>query len=463
MVYAPLDSDLLNQLRSAFYADPKNELAQNACTRIDPLEICTSRQRVQNSQHVFSYKVESEGKPVSNQKSSGRCWIFACLNVIRIPFIKHFNIDEFEFSQSYIFFWDKIERSYYFLNLIVETARRDEKVDGRLVSYLLSKPVNDGGQWDMLVNLINKHGLIPKKSFPESISSEASLQVNAILTSKLREFALILHGMISDKCSDEDIKKKIDDQISIIYRIVGICIGIPCKTFVWEYYDKSKQYHRIGPITPVEFYNEHVKPIFNVDDKVCLVTDPRHSNKYNQAYTVDCLGNVVGGRKVIYNNQPVELLAELCAASIKNNEPVWFGCQVSKRFANKLGLQDLKIHDYKLVFGVDVSLPMTKGQRMIYGESAMTHAMVLTAVTLDEKDKPTKWRVENSWGDDKGDKGYLLMTSEWFEEYVFEVVVDKSLVPEHVMDVFKQEPVVLPAWDPMGTLASCECSLNRIQ
>ncbi|XP_065217746.1 bleomycin hydrolase [Planococcus citri] len=453
MVYPPLSEEQLNKLKTAFYTDPKNILAQNACTRSEPLEVCISNSRVQESIHVFSHKIEAEAKPVTNQKSTGRCWIFACLNVIRVPFIKKYELEDFEFSQSYIFFWDKVERSYYFLNLVVETARRKEPVDGRLVSYLLSTPMNDGGQWDMLVNLINKHGLMPKKNFPESVSSEASAQLNSILTSKVREFAIILRKMVEDGNSDADIKSKIDEQMVIIFRIVGICIGIPNSTFTWEYLDKSKQYQSKGPITPLDFYKEYVKPVFNVDDKVCLVTDPRPSNKYNQAYTVDCLGNVVGGRKVIYNNQPVELLAQLCAESIKINEPVWFGCQVSKRFAGKLGLQDLRIHDYKLVFGVDVSVPMTKAQRMIYGESAMSHAMVLTAVTLDEKNKPTKWRVENSWGDDRGEKGYLLMTNEWFDEYVFEIVVDKSIVPKEVLDVFTQDPIVLPAWDPMGTLA----------
>ncbi|XP_050543304.1 bleomycin hydrolase isoform X2 [Daktulosphaira vitifoliae] len=440
--------------REAFYNDSKNILAQNACSRVSPTEVITSRDRVQECHHFYSHKIESEGKPVTNQRSSGRCWIFACLNVIRVPFIKHFNLEEFEFSQAFVFFWDKIERSNYFLNAIVQTAKRGESVDDRTTATLLSKPIEDGGQWDMLVNIITKYGLMPKKNFPESFSCETSSTVNIILNSKLREFAIVLHKLVSDHATDNEIKNKIEEQMEIVYRIVGICFGIPPNTFEWNYYDKSKQYQSIGPITPLDFYEQHVKPIFDVTNKVCLVSDPRPNNCYGQLYTLDMLNNMVGGRKVLYNNQPVEILIKAAQDSIvKRGEPVWYGCQVSKRFSDKLGLEDLKIHNYQLVFGTDVSVPMSKAERMLYGESAMTHAMVLTGVNLNNGGEPNKWRVENSWGEDRGDKGYLMMTTEWFKEYVFEVVVDKSLVPDEVLVVFQQEPQVLPIWDPMGTLA----------
>lgn len=195
----------------------------------------------------------------------------------------------------------------------------------------------------MIVNLINKHGLMPKKSFPESFSCESSSRMDAILKSKLREYAKVLRDLISTKASDADVQSKMNQQMKEIYNVVGICLGIPAKTFTWEYYDKSKKFQSIGPLTPKEFYERHVKPVFNVDDKVCLVTDPRPSNEYGKSYTVDCLGNVIGGRPVLYNNQPVELLMELVTKSLKNGEPIWFGCEVSKRFATKQGIEDLEM------------------------------------------------------------------------------------------------------------------------
>ncbi|GLH10551.1 Bleomycin hydrolase [Gryllus bimaculatus] len=438
MVASALSPETLQKFRNNFYADPKNILAQNVCTRVDPLEVCLNRKQLEETQHI-----ENEGKPITNQKNSGRCWIFASLNVVRIPFVKQYNLDEFEFSQGYLFFWDKIERCNYFLNNIVKTARRGEEVDGRLVSFLLHDPTCDGGQWDMIVNLINRHGLVPKKCFPESYSCESSMRMNAVLKSKLREYTKVLRDLISEGARDVDLHSKIEQQMAEVYRIVGICLGIPPETITWEYYDKSKQYNCVGPVTPLDFYLKYV----------CLVTDPRPTNSYGRAYTVDCLGNVVGGRPIVYNNQPVELLMKLAAESIKTQEPVWFGCEVSKRFAGKQGIEDLKVHDYKLVFGVDVTLGMTKADRLLYGESMMTHAMAFTAVSVDAEGNPVKFRVENSWGDERGEKGYLIMTSDWFKEFVFEVVVDRKFVPKDVLDVFQQEPIVLPAWDPMGTLA----------
>lgn len=235
----------------------------------------------------------------------------------------------------------------------------------------------------MITNLINKYGLMPKKCYPETYCSEASIRVNAVLKSKLREYTKVLRDLVASGKSDEEVKAKLDEQMGEIYRIVGICLGIPDDKFTWEYYDKSKAYHSIGPIKSIDFYEKYVKPVFNVDDKVCIVTDPRSTSVFKQAYTIECLGNVVGGRPVLYNNQPVELLMELVATSLKNGEPVWFGCEVSKRFAAKQGIQDLTVHDFKLLFGTDIQTTLSKGERMIYGESAMTHAMTFTAVSCD--------------------------------------------------------------------------------
>ncbi|CAG4932099.1 unnamed protein product [Colias eurytheme] len=473
----PLTLDTLNKLRDDFYKCPKNELAQNVCTRFDPFEVAISKRKTDAALHVYNIKVESEGKPVTNQENSGRCWLFAALNVMRLPFMKKYGIEEFEFSQTNLnnktlevvsvrdlvatqlsFFWDKIERSHYWLNNIVNTAKQGEKLEGRLVNFLLKDPINDGGQWDMIVNLVNKYGVMPKKCFPESFSSRRSLHMNAIIKTKLREFAKELRELVANKASDDEIQATINKQIGVIYHIVATCLGTPPEQFTFEYYNKEKAYNKIGPISPLQFYNEHVRPLFNVDDKVCLVSDPRESNPFGALYTLQCLGNVVGGRQTAYNNQPIETLIKVVKDSITGGEAVWFGCEVSKRFERKNGLEDLDAQDYKLVFNTEVQVGLCKAERLLYGDSCMTHAMVFTAVGTDDEGNVRKFRVENSYSDKEFDKGYLLLTEPWFREFVFEVVVDKKYVPSEVLDVFKQEAVVLPAWDPMGTLACPVCN-----
>uniref|UniRef100_A0A2R5LC70 Bleomycin hydrolase n=1 Tax=Ornithodoros turicata TaxID=34597 RepID=A0A2R5LC70_9ACAR len=449
-----LTKDALEDFQKAFDKDPKNRLAQNVCTKVDLKDVLVSCAGARNTAHVFSHKVDPEGKPGTNQKCSGICWLFAYLNATRIPMMRHYELEEFEFSQSYLFFWDKVERCNFFLNNMVTTARKGEPVDGRLMSFLLYNPTEDGGQWHMLCNIVKKYGLVPKKNFPESFCSESTMQMNATLKSKLREYARDLRQMVESGASDGDIAERIKGMTETCYRIVSICLGSPPSTFTWEYYNKNKTYCKVGPITPVEFYEKHVKQLFNVDDKICLVNDPRPTCPYENTYTVEYLGNMVGGQEVIYVNQPIEVLMQAVVDSIKENEAVWFGCQIQKRFDRKRGIQDLTLHEYDLMFGTSVTLGLSKAERLLYGESMMSHAMVFTGVSLDDDNNPVKFRVENSWGDDIGNKGYLAMTQEWFKEFTFEVVVDKKFVSPGVLSVANKDPKVLPAWDPMGALAA---------
>lgn len=453
-----IPSAVLSSFRQKFEADSKNRLAQNTCVKHDILEVMRSPQ-AETTQHIYNHKIETEGKPVSDQKSSGRCWIFAMLNCMRLPFMKQLKIEEFEFSQNYIFFWDRIERLHYALKVFVETARRGEPVDGRLVQHLLRHPSEDGGQWQMLVNLVTKHGVVPKKCFPDAWSSENTRQLGLIGNNKMREYCKILRAMVVADRSEHDVNAEIERMMEEIYRITSICIGSPPETFTFEYYDKDKQYHKIGPITPIEFYNEHVKPVYNIADKVVIVNDPRPDNPYDRLYTVEYLNNMSGSPLVLYINKPAELLKEVAFQSICANEPVWFGCDVGKRCSwKKFGLEDLNLYNYELVFGVTAD-GLSKAERLIFGESLMTHAMVLTAVH-DQGGQTKKWRIENSWSETGGDKGYMSMTDDWFTEYVFEVVVDKKFLTAETLAILDQQPKVLPAWDPMGALAGCRCASN---
>lgn len=447
-----VSSETLAKYKAKFDSDPKNKLAQNVCTRSDIFDNALCRTAVSQLNNVFTNKLSLEGKPVTNQKSSGRCWIFACLNCIRIPIMKKLNLEELEFSQTYLFFWDKIERANYMLHAFLECARRGETAEGRLVYHLLQKPTEDGGQWDMLVNLIEKHGIIPKKCFPETFSSESSRRLGALLNNKHREFCCQIQKLVAEGKSEVEIKKEMEKMLEEVYNITRICLGTPPETFTWEYYNKNKEYQKIGPISPRDFYIQHIKPVYNMEDKVVIVNDPRPDNPYNKMYTVEFLGNMVGGQKTLYNNQPIEVLKKVAAESIKADEAVWYGCDVGKHFQGKMGVNHLHLHDFELLFGSSM-LKMSKADRLIYSESLMTHAMVLTGVTA-EGDGFTKWRVENSWGEEGEGKGYLVMTDDWFSEFVFEVVVDKKFIPQEVLAVLTEEPKVLPAWDPMGALAT---------
>jgi bleomycin hydrolase len=380
---------------------------------------------------------------------------------MRIPVMKQLKIEELEFSQNYLFFWDKIERLHYLLNVYVETARRGEPVDGRLVQHLLHNPSEDGGQWQMLVNLVEKYGVVPKKCFPDTWSSENSRRLGLIANNKMREYCKILREMVAADRTKEDIDNEVKRMMEVIYRIVSICVGSPPETVTWEFYDKEKVYQKIGPVTPLEFYRQYVQPHFNISDKVVIVNDPRPFNPYGQLYTVEYLNNMSQSPLVLYINQPADVLKRFASESIRNNEPVWFGCDVNKHCSwKKFGLEDLQLYNYDLVFGVGVH-GLNKSDRLIYGESLMTHAMVLTAVhELDGK--TTKWRIENSWNETGGEKGYMAMTDDWFTEYVLEVVVDKKYLPPDILEILQQQPKVLPAWDPMGALAGhrCPCTVD---
>jgi len=263
---------------------------------------------------------------------------------------------------------------------------------------------------------------------------------------------MILRRLVKEGKSDEEIDNSIIKMNEVVFRILCICLGNPPTEFTFEYYTKDKSYNKIGPITPLAFYNDHVKPIFNMKDKVVLIHDPRSFNPYNELYTVEYLANMTGGEKVLYINQEIDALKKYAAISIDNNEAVWYGCNVRKHCNWKeWGLENIEAFDFETVFGISL-LGQTKEEQLIYGESKMSHAMVLTAFSKED-DKFTKWRIENSWGSDGGDKGYLQMTDDWFSEFVYEVVVDKKYLPDEILAILNKDPKILPFWDPMGALA----------
>jgi len=432
----------------AFNAEPKNWLALNAVTKNGIGAVALNRAIVNRIDHTYSELIKTP--EATHQKRSGRCWLFAGLNTLRLRAMEEMNLEEFELSQAYLMFWDKLEKANYFLESIIET--RDEPLDGRLVMWLLANPLADGGQWDMFINLVKKYGVVPKSVMPETESSSNSRPMNAMLVARLREDAKVLREMGEQGASVEALRDRKEEMMEVFYRMLSIHLGEPPSSFLWEWRDKDEAFHRHGEITPPAFFETYVST--DLDDKVCLINAPTDDKPFEKLYTVQYLGNVVDGEIVRYLNVDVNTLKQAAVDMIKDGKAVWFGCDVGKSLERDLGIMDPDIYDYPLVYGAEFELD--KAGRLDYGQSRMTHAMVLTGVDLDEDGRPTKWRVENSWGTELGDEGYMLMTDAWFDQFVYELTVDKAYVSPRLLEVLDTEPVVLPPWDPMGALAGAD-------
>ena len=432
----------IEDMRKEFSSDSSAKVAQNAVTSNNLSTVALRRDLVQEVDFTFSTKLD-EWK-ATNQKSSGRCWLFATLNLFRPGAMKKMNVKEFEFSQAHIHFWDKFERSNHFLEAIIETS--DRPVDDRTIHFLLSDPIGDGGQWNMAMNLIRKHGLVPKSAYPESNSSSSTRWMNSILKDMLRSSASEIRGIIESGGGEKEARSHKESRMKDIWRVLCIHLGTPPESFDWQWRDKDKEFHRRGKVTPQEFAEEFVD--VDWEEYVCIVNDPR--NEYYQTYTVDYLQNVSGGPPVVYLNVPSDEMKSITQEILEDGMPVWMGCDVGKQMDRKRGLWDANLFETNELYGVEYG--MAKADRLRYGQTMMTHAMLFTGVDVYEG-RPRRWRVENSWGDDSGQKGFYTMNDSWYDEHMFEIASPKKYLTEKMLEGLKTNPVVLEAWDPMGSLA----------
>jgi bleomycin hydrolase len=442
---AALAPDAIRQLERSFGAEARYRLAQNAVTQTSIDDVALNRSVVTTIDHTFSHKLDDW--TATNQKKSGRCWMFAGLNLLRVGAMEAMNLKEFEFSQNFTLFFDKLERSNYFLEAIIATV--DRPVDDRTVAFLLERPLDDGGQWNMFVNVVRKHGLVPKAFMPETESSSNTRRMNAVLLHKLREGARTIRDLRGGGAPMEALRAAKRSVLEVIHRVLCIHLGTPPERFDWQWNDKDKAFHRDGPTTPGEFAARYVK--LPLDEYVCLVHDPRPEHPFGRTYTVEFLGNVVGGGIVKYLNVDMDVMKEVACRTLMEGEPVWFGCDVGPMMRRDLGLWDRRLFDYETLY--DTEFTLDKPGRLAYHQTQMTHAMLFTGVDVVDG-RPRRWRVENSWGDEEsGRKGFFVMNDSWFDEYMFEIAARRDALPESLRAAVDLEPIVLPPWDPMGALA----------
>ncbi|MYW42708.1 aminopeptidase [Streptomyces sp. SID161] len=437
-----LTPDQLEAFEKEFDARPANRLMQNAVTRTPVDDVALDRRILTGIDHSVSHHLDDW--KATDQKQSGRCWMFAGLNLLRVGAARELGVKDFEFSQNYLLWWDKFERANHFLEAVVDTSDRD--VDDRTVAHLLADPIGDGGQWNMFVALVAKHGLVPKSVMPETDSSSSTRAMNRSLQTLLRQGARDLRALAGAGTDAQRERKR--EVLSAVHRVLGIHLGTPPRRFLWQWEDKDKRFHRDGWLTPAQFAASYVR--LPLDEYVCLVHDPRESSPVGRTFTVEYLGNVVDAPPVVYLNVPVGLLKQLAMDTIVGGEPVWFGCDVAKMMHADAGVWDAALFDYAAVY--DAPFAMDKADRLLHHDTQMTHAMLFTGVDVVDG-SPRRWRVENSWGEKKADKGFWTMNDSWFGEHVFEIAVRRSALPADLADALGRPPIVLPAWDPMGALA----------
>lgn len=435
-----ISQDMLQQIKKSYQGTATDKALRNAISNNDIRNLALNQENRPNFDTYFSDRVLSKG--ISDQKSSGRCWLFTGLNVMRAKMIEKYGLGAFQFSQVYPFFWDQLEKSNLFLQGIIDT--REKPLDDKMVEWLLKNPLSDGGQFTGIADIIGKYGLVPSEIMPETSNSANTSRMADLIKQKLRENALELRDMATKKAKLSDLENKKTEMLGTIYRMLVLNLGEPPTSFKWTMTNAQGKPVSTKQYTPKSFYDEYVGEDLT-NNYIMLMNDP--SRKYYKLYEIDYDRHRYDGNNWTYVNLPIEDIKEMAIKSIKDSTMMYFSCDVGKFLNSGKGLLDVNNYDYASLFGTQFG--MDKKQRIQTFASGSSHAMTLMAVDLDRNGTPKKWMVENSWGADNGYKGHLIMTDEWFNEYMFRLVVEKKYAPEKVLNILKQKPVRLPAWDPM--------------
>ena len=438
-----LTPEVLNQLSNQGEATPAERALRNAIQAgsISKLTAVPNNPKARDT--WFAVEVKNSG--ITNQESSGRCWLFTGTNVLRQRAMKNLKIENFMFSHVYTFFYDQLEKSNLFLQGIIDTRR--QPIDSQQVQWLMQNPLSDGGTYTGVADLVTKYGLVPKDVMPETTIANSTSEFNSHLKRKLREIAINLREKSEAGTTVKQLEAYKVAELKTVYRMLTMAYGEPVKEFTWAPKDKKgKLMGEPKRYTPLSFYREVCAPEEDLNqDYVMLMNDP--SRPYNKVYEIDMDRHMYDGHNWLYVNLDIDDLSPIAVASLRDGVPMYFSCDVGKQLDRQTGFLSMDNFDYGSLFGT--TFGMNKRQRIQTRDSGSSHAMTLVAVDLDQDGKPTKWKVENSWGEKNGYQGHMIMTDEWFREYMFRVVVNRRYCPQQVLDLLRQKPTRLPAWDPM--------------
>lgn len=439
----PIKKTYLEKELKNYKSDEKNTIIRHALVKNSLLTVASSQDEIKEMD--FNFDINIKTLPAANQKASGRCWLFAATNVCREVIAKKLNLANFELSQSYLAFYDRLEKSNYLLEAVIELINKE--YDDRTLAFLLQNGVGDGGQWDMFVSLANKYGLCPKNVYPETNTSSATRETAQLINFTIRKFASDAKALY-EKNGLEAVRKEKEEVLNKIYFLLVNAYGLPPEKFDFEYTDKDGNYHLEKGFDALSFKDKYLGDSLN--DYVSLINAPTKDKAFGKTYTVQYLGNVVGGKQVTHLNVTMDRMKELILKQLRDDRIVWFGSDVGFYGDREEGIWDDTRFDLNTPFGLD--LKMNKGESLDYHASQMNHAMCITGVSFKEG-IPSKWKIENSWGKDRAKDGYYIMSKSWFDQFVYQAVVDKKYLNEEELKALQGEPVVLKPWDPMGSLA----------
>jgi len=428
----------IKEMSSKLNEKPNKTALTNAISSNSIKKLAVNRENIGKENYYINHKVKSKG--ISNQKSSGRCWMYTGLNVLRAKVIEKYQLDDFQFSHNYLFFYDQLEKANLFYNGMIETASLP--MNDRKVEWLFKNPIGDGGQWTGVVDLVSKYGLVPSEAMPETYQSSNTSMMSRLVRRKLREDGLALRKLAQTKVSIQFVYKAKNDKLAEIYQILAYSLGEPPIQFKWQYKSSDGKISEAKEYTPMTFYEEVLD--INFDDYVMIMNDP--GKEYGKLYEIEYDRHVQEGGNWKYINLEMDEIKKMAAQSIQANEGMYFSCDVGKQLESEKGFLDINTYDYSSLFGV--TFGMNKKTRIQTYESGSTHGMALMGVNILEDGSIDKWMLENSWGK-KGHNGFLIMTDAWFDEYMFRLVINKRFLNKKTLDILKQNPIMMPPWDPM--------------